>query len=127
MKNIFRGIVFIVLLGCMSITSGCAVMQGTPSLTLLSRDINADSPNIEVIGEMAEESDSVTWCLIFAMFGQTPLSHEGPANRLLEKYNADVLVDAEMTTTVFGIPYIFMQITSTTKGRPARFVEGGVK
>lgn len=127
MKKIFSRIVFIALLGWLSITSGCAVMQGTPSLTLLSRDITAESPNIEVIGEMDEESDTMTWCLVFALFGRAPLSHEGPANRLLEKHNADVLVDAEMTTTVLGIPYIFMQISNTTKGRPARFVEGGAK
>jgi hypothetical protein len=102
-------------------------MQGNASLTMLSREINANSPNVEVIGEMDKESDTLTWCLIFLMFGKSRPSHEAPVTRLLEKYNADMLVDAELTSSSYGIPYLYMRINSTVKGRPARFVQGGEK
>ena len=106
-------------------------MKGNASLTMLSREINANSPNVEVIGEMDKESDTITWCLIFLLFGNADLSHgpshEAPVARLLEKYNADMLVDAEMTSSAYGIPYLYMRFNSTVKGRPARFVQGGEK
>lgn len=122
-KTIQRMIVLITL-GCLLATTGCAVMTGSPSLTFLSRDINSSSPNIKVLGSKDQESDTLYWCLLFAMFGQAQPSHEASANRLLEKYNADLLLDAEMTSTVVGIPYIFMYFRMTTKGIPAVFVKG---
>jgi hypothetical protein len=121
--------ILVILMACWSLAgfAGCTVMSGGPSLTFISRDINANSPNIKVLGPKDSETDTLTWCLIFAMFGQGMPNHEATADRLLDKYNADLLLDAEMTSMVVGIPYIFMQFSMTTSGVPAKFVTGGDK
>jgi hypothetical protein len=129
--KIFSKVSMVFLIFSLLLSTGCTIMKGTASLTMLSREINANSPNVEVIGEMDKESDTITWCLIFLLFGNAGLSHgpshEAPVARLLEKYNADMLVDAEMTSSAYGIPYLYMRFSSTVKGRPARFVQGGEK
>lgn len=115
------------LVGCL-LMSGCATpMVGEPSLTLLSRDVKASSPQVKVIGGEVEASDSVTWFLLFGVYGTQTMSHERAVNMLLEQHHADLLVDAQARTTVYGIPYIWMQFSATVRGRPAVFVKGGEK
>jgi hypothetical protein len=125
MRNVFRTVAALSLACSLLLGSGCAVMQGSPSVTLLSREITADSPNIEVVGEMDKEQDTLTWSLILLMWGKARPTHEAPLARLLKKHNADLLVDAEMKTVWYGVPYIFMQFHMVVTGRPARFVNGG--
>lgn len=106
--------------------AGCASpMLGSPSLSLLSRDVTSSSAGIRVIGNEIEYSDSWTWAAIFAMAGTPMLSHEAVVQRALDKYHADLLVDSELESSVFGCPYIFMQMKATVRGKPAVFVKGG--
>lgn len=108
------------------LSTSCTPMIGAPSLTLMTRDIQPDSPNIELIGGPDEASESLYWFLIFGMSGQQP-RHESVVSRLIEKHNADILLDAELYTSNYGVPYIFMVFNTTIKGQPARVIEGGVK
>lgn len=108
--------------------SGCGTpMRGSPSLTLLSHDLTARSPEIKVIGGQVEESDTMNWFAIFFMTGEFIPSHEAVLQRVLEKNKADLLVDSEMEISSYGIPYVYMQMNTTVRGRPAVFVKGGEK
>ncbi|MFA4945301.1 MAG: hypothetical protein WC789_11440 [Lentisphaeria bacterium] len=103
---------------------GCTVpMQGAPSLSLLSRQLPPTSPKIKILGPEVEESDTLHWFLLLFMVGPMVPSHEAAAQRLLEAHHADLLVDAEMESSTYGIPYLYMQINSTVRGRPAVFVK----
>lgn len=89
----------------------------------MTRDIKPDS-HIELIGEPDEESESMYWFLIFGMSGQQP-THESVVSKLLEKHEADILLNSELYSSNYGIPYIFMVFNTTVKGQPARIIEGG--
>ena len=107
---------------------GCGTpMQGSPSLSLMSRSLNASSPQIKVIGNEVVESDTMTWFLLAGFFGNFMQSHEAALSRLLEQQHAELLVDAEMDVSAYGIPYLYMQFNATVRGRPAVFVKGGAK
>ncbi len=116
----FKGIVFCVLLVVFN-TACASSYRGYGSMTLLTKDISKDSSNIELVGSVDEESESFYWILIFGMFGDPGPNHEAPIDRLLKKHNADIIIDAELSDRVIGIPYIFMIQESTVKGQPARF------
>ena len=104
---------------------GCASpMRGVGSVTLLTRDMNTQAKNIEVVGPVDQESDTFYWAAIFVMWGDPALTHEAPINRLLAKHKADLIMDAEITDSVFMIPYIFTMQKTTVKGTPARYREG---
>jgi hypothetical protein len=101
--------------------SGCTSLKGTGSFTLMTRDAAAVAAAARPAGEVVEESETWTWLLMLFYFGQEP-THESVVARLLEKYDADVLLDADLESTVYGIPYIFMQVSTVARGRPARIV-----
>lgn len=106
--------------------SGCTTipMIGTPSLTLLSRNLNENSQNIKVVGDVDEEKDSLWMGPLFLFAGgKMGLSHEVVISKLLEKYKADVLLDAQLFSSLYGIPGIFCIATLTVKGKPAVFVD----
>ncbi len=105
--------------------AGCAPMSGGPSLTLLSADLDRTSPQLEVLDDRVTDSDTQTWSLFFLLAGPMHPSHETVLDRILEQYEADLLVEAEMKSVTRGIPYIFMQIKQEVSGYPARFVQGG--
>jgi hypothetical protein len=108
--------------------AGCGTpMAGSPSLTVLSSEWRSSSPQIKVVGPPSVESDTLTWFLLFGFSGPMIQSHEAALDRLLARYNADLLVDAEMEISQYGIPYLFMQLSATVRGRPAVFVQGGEK
>jgi len=102
----------------------CAPMTGNPSVSLMTRSLPANSENLELIGGVVEDSDSMTWFLIFFVTGVQP-THEAVLDRLLDKYDADVLLNAELTNSAFGIPYIYWRLSTTAKGQPARYRKGG--
>jgi hypothetical protein len=103
---------------------GCTSLVGTGSFTLMTRDASAVAAKARPTGEVVEESETWTWLLILFFFGQNP-THESVVARLLEKHDADVLVDAEVESTIYGVPYIFMQSSTVARGKPARIARGG--
>lgn len=117
---------FIVIIMASLLISGCMPMKGSPSLTLITREVPKDSKNIELIGDSDKISDSMYWVLFFGLFGKVG-THEGVVDQMLEKHQADILLNAELTSSGYGIPYIFMVFSDTVEGQPARFVNGGAK
>lgn len=103
---------------------GCVPITGVPSMTLMTRDLGPDSPNLELVGGPIEETETWTWALLFLVWGERP-THESVVAAALEKHDADVLLNGELTTTQYGIPYLFMQFKTTARGQPARFQDGG--
>ncbi len=114
----------LLLVTALALTVGCSPFVGNPSLTLLTRDLTTNSDNLELIGGVDEETDTSMQVLLF-LKGRGP-THEGPLGRLLEKHKADVILDAEIKTTVYPL-YLIMLTRSSVKGQPARFVKGGGK
>lgn len=122
-----RRLVGVVLsLSMLAMLTACAPMTGNPSMSLITRDLPANSENLELVGGVVEESDSMTWFLVFFLTGVQP-THEAVLDRLLDKYDADVLLDAELTNNVFGIPYIYWRLSTKAKGQPARYKKGGAR
>lgn len=107
------------------LASGCAPMAGVPSMTLMSRDIKPDPARYELIGDVVEDSECLNWFLIFGMAGSARPNHESVVSRILQKHNADLLLNTEFTTSQLGIPYLFMNMCANVKGQPARIVDGG--
>lgn len=100
-------------------------MAGVPSMTLMSRDIKPDPARYEPIGDIVEDSECLNWFLIFGMAGSARPNHESVVSRILQKHDADLLLNAEFTTSQLGIPYLFMNMCANVKGQPARIVDGG--
>ncbi len=101
-------------------------MIGSPSLTLLANDLPASSKNIKVIANKTKETESITWVWCMA-FGKSA-THESVAKKLMDRYSADVLLDAQFTTFTYGLsPLIFQVIGTSVEGTPAKFVDGGKK
>ncbi|MGE3165249.1 MAG: hypothetical protein AB7O52_10115 [Planctomycetota bacterium] len=116
-----------VLAVCMALAgAGCVPFVGAPSATLMTRDLSTDSRELELVGGPVTETETLTWALVFALWGQRP-THESVVARLLEKYDADVLLDAELTSSQFGIPYVFFLFNTTAKGQPARYRDRGAR
>ena len=116
----------LVILLFFSIVS-CAPYVGAPSLTLLAPDYPKDSPNIEIVGEIDEVSTDFYWTIIFLITGEPIPSHEAVISKLLEKHDADLLLNAEVTSEQIIIPYLFMRVRTHVKGQPARIIAGGAK
>jgi len=100
---------------------------GAPSLTLLAPDYPQDSSNIEIVGDIDEVSTDYYWTLIFLISGNPIPSHEAVISQLLEKHDADLLLNAEVTSEQIIIPYLFVRVRTHVKGQPARIIAGGVK
>ena len=101
-------------------------MTGAPSLTLLTRDAGAEARFVAV-ADRSKGSDCLHWAALLFMWGNLAPTHEGIVDRLLEEHQADVLLDAEITTSQFGLPYLYFQICTNVEGVPARRVGGGAK
>lgn len=112
------------ILGLLVGLAGCVPMSGVASLTLMTRDLPKGSGDLEMLTEgPVELSETTTWCAVLLIFGQNP-THESVLKRMLEKYGADVIVDAELENFQMGIPYLFLQLGTTVRGWPARFKKG---
>ena len=119
----FAAMAFFLLLAVFLV--GCASpMRGVGSVTLLTRDMDKQSKNIEVVGGVKEETETFYYAAFFFIWGDPLLTHEAPINRILTKNNADVLLNAEITDSMFFIPYLFQMQKVTVKGTPARYKEG---
>ncbi len=114
----------IAVAGFLFVSVGCVPLTGAASMTLMTRDLPRSSENLELVGGPVEETETLTWALFFLLFGQNP-THESVVDRLLEKHDADVLLDGELTTSQIGIPYIYMRLSTTAKGQPARYKNRG--
>lgn len=123
-KALFNLILLVITL------TACGVpMRGVASMTLISREPSAENKKFAPVGEVVEESECFNSFLTFGRAGQLP-THESVVSRILEKHNADVLLNAELTVTVFNIPFfnlLFAQVCANVKGQPARIIEGGAK
>lgn len=127
-KTLFN---LILLLAVLVITlTACAPMRGVASMTLISREQSVENKKFAPVGEIVEESECINSFLTFGVAGILPPTHESIVSRTLEKYNADVLLNAELTTRVVDIPIInllFAQSCAIVKGQPARIIDGGAK
>ncbi len=111
------------LLALVAIT-GCAPMVGTPSLTLLAADEVVDDQFVP-LGKRVEESDCLHWALILFMWGTLQPSHEAVVQRMLDENDADVILEAQVTTSQYGIPYLYLMSCSNVEGIPARRADAG--
>ena len=103
---------------------GCAPMRGSPSLSLLTRAVPPKGKAYQPISGPVEDTDCIHWVLLF-VFGKSG-SHEAIVRRMLKRHNADVLLDAEMKLSSFGLPYLYLQSCVRVTGTPARLVSGTV-
>lgn len=99
---------------------GCAPVVGTASFTMISKTITAENSNFKPVSERVMNEDCFTaGPLMLVWWGTSGPNHEAVVQRTLTKYNADVLLDTELRTTQFFIPYIFMQACAVVEGVPA--------
>lgn len=96
--------------------TGCAPLAGTASLTILAPE---SPPGLELVGAPVEDSVCSTWAAVFALWGE-PLTHESMVARMLDRTHADVLLDASLTSSTQGVPFIFLRSCETLKAQPAR-------
>ncbi len=121
---------FNLILLAITLTACGVPMRGVASMTLISRELPAENKKFALVGEVVEEQECINSFLVFGSAGQLPPTHESVVSRTLEKYNADVLLNAELTVKVFDIPFLnllFAQVCTNVKGQPARIIEGGAK
>src|SRR5262245_11479989 len=97
---------------------GCAPFSGTASLTLLAREPSAAAA-YEPLGPRVEEETCGNWLLFFVWWGRVD-SHETLVARALERTGADALVDARMTESSGGFPFIYQRDCRRVEGLPAR-------
>ena len=99
-------------------------MSGVASMSVLTRDPKADGKIYKAVEGEVEDRDCLYWFLFAFMAGNPQPNHETVVARMLEQYDADALLDAELSNSMFGVPYLFMQICARAKGRPARLTGG---
>ena len=102
-----------------TLTTGCTNFVGAPSVTLLTQSEISGS-HYEPVSERVDESECFYWFLLLFFAGHGGSSHEGLVDRTLAQYDADVLLDAQLSTNVYGIPYVFMRSCLRVEGTPAR-------
>jgi hypothetical protein len=112
-----RALCIAALLAALS-SSACAPMSGVPSLSVLGRGALAQSA--VPTGEVRKERDCFYWVLTFFLGGNSGPNHEQIIDRMLAEADADVLVDTELTTEQWGLPYVFLMNCATVQGRPAK-------
>jgi hypothetical protein len=92
-------------------------MTGNPSLTLLARsDL---TPHYEPVADVVEIEECATNALFVVFFGNARPTHEGVIDLALETYEADVILDAEVTTTTYPF-LLFNRRCTKVRGVPAR-------
>ncbi|MBL7715149.1 MAG: hypothetical protein JNL01_06740 [Bdellovibrionales bacterium] len=99
------------------LVSGCSTMMPASSFTLLSN--NAGKPYKALTAQPVSESVCQQMALI-VMFGDMAPSHEQLVATMLEKHDAEVLLNAEMSTTTLGFPLLYFRHCVNVTGIPAR-------
>lgn len=103
---------------------GCSMaMRPSASATLLSSDIKKESDMVVPIGNVVSESDCNYMWSILIVTGNPMPSHERLIGKILERTNADILLDADLSSTFMSIPYIFGMDCLTVSGQPARLTK----
>jgi hypothetical protein len=111
-------LVVLALVGVM--LTGCAApFLGAPSATLITRD-NAVSGQFEPVASLVKRRECFRWFLILFLSGTAAPTHEGAISRILAEHDADVLLEADLSTSSFIFPYLFIQTCATVEGIPAR-------
>ena len=106
------------------LATSCAPMSGVASMSVLTRDPKADGKIYKAVEGEVKDKDCLYWFLGIFMAGNPQPNHETVVARMLEQYDADALLDAELDNTMYGFPYLFMQMCARAKGRPARLTGG---
>jgi hypothetical protein len=97
-------------------------MLGSASLTRLAKDPPPKPGASAAVGGKVEVSECFQWFAIFFATGEAS-THEELIERILTEHNADYLADAELTTSVYGFPYVYISSCATVRGRPVRIEE----
>ncbi len=97
--------------------TGCAPVVGTASFTALSKDITADTKLFKPTGERIVFEECINQFLFF-VWGSFAPNHESVLAQMLEETKADVILDAEVSTTWISA-YVFFNSCAEISGIPA--------
>lgn len=105
-----------------SALSGCGMhMMPSSSATLIAS--NGKGGKVAPVGGVVTEEDCYSRALFYLVgFGNHAKSHERLIAKILERSNADVLLDADLSYTEFHIPFIYQSRCAKVKGQPARLI-----
>ena len=102
-----------------ALLAGCPSLSGRPSLSLMSR---ADVRGLfEPVAGRVERAECFHNVLLLGFAGNAAPTHAGAIDRLLDDYDAEVLLDAELETEVW--PFVlYNRVCARVSGLPARRV-----
>lgn len=108
-----------------SLLAGCSMfMRPSASATIISPNIKRAAGKVETVGPVVSESDCYYYWLIFGSSGNYNVSHERLVQKILDRYKADILLDADLSYSAYGLPLIFTWHCAEVTGQPARLVAG---
>jgi hypothetical protein len=107
--------------------ASCATVpfSGAPSLTVFAENSNINKQQYRPISEPVSESFCMGIGPLFLIWVGKQPNHEALLSHVLQKYDADVLLSANMRTSVFFFPYIFMRQCAHIEGVPAKKISRG--
>lgn len=112
-----------ILLTAVALSSlyGCGMpMLPSASATFLSPDVTKGSERIVAVGKVVAESDCFYMFMVFGATGNPQPSHERLIDKILTRTKTNVLLDADLSTTMLGLPPFFMSMCAEVSGQPAR-------
>ncbi len=102
---------------------GCGMfMRPSASATIISPNIKKQAGKVETVAPVVSESDCFYVWLILGSNGNYATSHERLVQKILDRYKADILLDADLSYSTLGIPLIFTAHCAEVTGQPARIV-----
>ena len=107
---------------------GChgRIVRPSTSFTLLSADLKPGDPRLIDTGPVVKETACLHMVPIPQLWWGDSASHEDLVSRALDRYDADVLLESDMSTHWFSL-LLYWRRCSTVEGRPAKFNHvGGV-
>lgn len=117
-----RSSLYMVFLGVIvaALFSSCSsTATGTSSLTLFSNRTELNSLYTPVSGAI-EERDCFTMVFFYLIWTGSLSNHEALVGRVLEEHKADVLLDAQLYTSVLDLPYLLTRTCVEVQGTPAK-------
>lgn len=98
------------------------MFTGGPSLTLMTRQDISD--RYEPVAERVERAECFNHVLLLGFFGNSGPSHVSAIDHLLDQYDADILLDAEVWSETW--PFVlYNRVCAKVAGVPARKREAG--